>query len=104
MLNKAIALAESGKGRRLLNSLNKRDNCLTCSEMDTVLKTYREIGLPKEVKQLKDRRGILRDDQYDALALKVKENCCFEKYSEFALSLRDLLSSGIKMNPTKMEA
>ncbi len=104
MIEKAIALAESGKGRRLLNALNKRNNCLTCSEMDTVLKIYRDIGLPKEVEQLKGRRGILRDDQYDALALKVKDNCCFEKYSDFALSLRDLLSSGIKMNPTKMEA
>ncbi len=103
MFKKAIALAENGKGRRLLNSLNNRKTNLSSSEMDDILSIYREIGLPKEVAVLKERRGILRDDQYDALAQKVKDNCCYQKFQDFKISLRNLLSCGIKMNPTKMK-
>ena len=66
------------------------------------MRAYCEIGLPKEVEILKIRRGILRDDQYNALAEEVKANCCSERYDDFAVSLRNLLSSGMKMNPTKM--
>ncbi len=103
MFKKAIALAENGKGRRLLNSLSNRKTNLSSSEMDDVLNIYREIGLPKEVEILKVRRGILRDDQYDALAQKVKDNCYYQSFNDFKISLRNLLSCGIKMNPTKME-
>ena len=99
-----MALAEKGKGRRLLNSLNNRKTSLSSSEMDDILNTYREIGLPKEVEILKERRGILRDDQYDALAQKVKDSCCYQKFNDFKVSLRNLLSCGIKMNPTKMKS
>lgn len=98
-----MELAESGKGRRLLNALNKRDNFLTSFELDGVLNAYCEIGLPKEVETLKMRRGILRDDQYNILAEAVKGNCCAERYDDFAVSLRNLLSSGMKMNPAKMD-
>lgn len=42
------------------------------------------------------------DDQYNALAEKVRNNCCPELYNDFLISLRDLLSSGMKMNPAKM--
>ncbi len=100
-IKKANKFAEEGKGRRLLNTLNKRDNVFTSHELDEVLRTYREIGLPKEVEMLKKRRGILSDDQYNALAKKVKSNCCAEKYDDFAVSLRTLLSCGMKMNPVK---
>jgi hypothetical protein len=103
LIKKAIYLAESGKGRRLLNFLNKRDTVLTSLEMDKVLEVYREIGLPREVEMLKQRRGILRDDQYDALAKKVRETCSSVMYDDFEASLRTLLSCGIKMNPTKMD-
>ncbi len=98
-----MALAENGKGRRLLNCLSNRKTNLSSSEMDDILRIYREIGLPKEVEILKERRGILRDDQYDALAQKVKDNCCYQNFNDFKVSLRNLLSCGIKMNPTKME-
>ena len=103
LLEKIIEFAESGKGRRLLNTLNKRDNVLTSFELDEVLRAYCEIGLPKEVEMLKKRRGILGDDQYNALAYKVRGNCCSERYDDFAVSLRNLLSSGMRMNPTKEE-
>jgi hypothetical protein len=103
LIKKAIYLAENGKGRRLLNFLNKRDTVLTSLEMDKVLEVYREIGLPREVEMLKQRRGILRDDQYDALAKKVRETCSSVMYDDFEASLRTLLSCGIKMNPTKMD-
>ncbi len=102
LFKKAKALAENGKGRRLLNSLNNRKTNLSSSEIDDILNIYREIGLPKEVKILKERRGILRDDQYDALAQNVKDNCSSLNFSDFKISLRNLLSCGIKMNPTKM--
>ncbi len=101
LLEKLIAFAESGKGRRLLNALNKKENVLTSIELDDVLRAYCEIGMPKEVEMLKKRRGILGDDQYNALAEAVRNNCCYEKYDDFVVSLRDLLSSGMKMNPTK---
>ena len=103
LLEKAMAFAEKGKGRRLLNTLNKKDLDLTAVELDKILMTYREIGLPKEVEMLKIRRGILRDDQYNALAEKVKDNCCCERYNDFVVSLGNLLSCGIMMNPTKMD-
>ncbi|MCP3900499.1 MAG: hypothetical protein GY707_12380 [Desulfobacteraceae bacterium] len=101
LIKKAKELAEEGKGRRLLNTLNKRDNVFTSIELDEILSAYREIGLHKEVEMLKKRRGILTDDQYNTLAKKVKNNCCAEKYDDFAVSLRTLLSCGMKMNPTK---
>ncbi|MBU1340194.1 MAG: hypothetical protein KKE44_05170 [Proteobacteria bacterium] len=101
LLEKIIGFAEKGKGRRLLNTLNRRDNILTSLELDAVLQAYREIGLPKEVELLKRRRGILREDQYNALAEKVRGNCCSDKYDEFTVSLGNLLSSGMRMNPTK---
>ena len=103
LLEKAMEFAEKGKGRRLLNSLNKKDMGLTAFELDKVLMAYREIGLPKEVEMLKIRRGILRDDQYNALAEKVRDNCCCKRYNDFAVSLGNLLSCGISMNPTKMD-
>ncbi|MCK5348259.1 MAG: hypothetical protein KAJ25_02665 [Desulfobacula sp.] len=101
MLEKIIGFAESGNGRRLLNTLSKRDNVLTSFELDEVLRAYCEIGLPKEVEILKRRRGILSDDQYNALAEEVRGNCRSERYDDFAVSLRTLLSSGMRMNPTK---
>ncbi|MBU8911590.1 MAG: hypothetical protein KOO65_10020 [Desulfobacterales bacterium] len=103
LLEKVIEFAQKGKGRRLLNTLNKKDNVLNSFELDAVLKTYCKIGLPKEVETLKKRRGILRDDQYNALAEEVRGNCCSERYDDFAVSLKNLLSSGMKMNPAKMD-
>ncbi len=98
---KIMGFAENGKGRRLLNALNKRDNGLTAAELNEVLKTYCQNGLAKEVETLKRMRGILRDDQYHALAEVVRANCCARKYEAFAGSLRNLLSCGMKMNPTR---
>jgi hypothetical protein len=103
LIKKVMGFAESGQGRRLLNTLNKRDNVFSSLELDKVLRTYCEIGLPKEVMMLKKRRGILNDSQYNALAKKVKDNCCPVKYDDFAISLRTLLSSGMKMNPAKTD-
>lgn len=102
MLEKALEFAEKGKGRRLLNTLNKRNIVLTSFELDKVLRIYCEIGLPKEVEVLKARRGLLGDAQYNALAKEVKDNCCSDKYDDFEASLRSLLSCGMTMNPTKM--
>ncbi|WP_300457131.1 DUF2914 domain-containing protein [Desulfobacula sp.] len=102
MIEKLIAFAESGKGRRLLNTLNKRETVLTSSELDDVLRAYCDIGLPREVEMLKKRRGILDNDQYNALAEAVRRNCCSERYDDFIISLKILLSSGMKMNPAKM--
>jgi hypothetical protein len=103
LFEKIMGFAESGQGRRLLNTLNKRDLVLTPLELDAVLRAYCEVGLPKEVATLKKRRGILSDDQYNAFAEQVRNNCCPESYNDFALSLRNLLSSGMKMNPTRMD-
>ena len=103
MLEKIIAFAENGNGRRLLNTLNKRIHVLTPPMLNEILRTYCEIGLPKEVEALKKRRGILNDDEYNALAEEVRSNCCYEKYDDFNTSLRTLLTSGIKMNPAKMD-
>lgn len=102
LLEKALEFAEKGKGRRLLNTLNKRNIVLTSFELDKVLRIYCEIGLPKEVEVLKARRGLLGDAQYNALAKEVKDNCCSDKYDDFEASLRSLLSCGMTMNPTKM--
>jgi hypothetical protein len=99
LFNKLIDLAEDGKGRRMLNILNKKDNALTSAALEEVLNVYCNIGLPKEIDRLKMKRGILSDDQYDTLAEDVKNNCSFQKFKKFALSLRRLLSSDIKMNP-----
>ena len=104
LIERAIGFAESGKGRRLLNTLNKRANVWTSSELDEILRAYCKIGLPKEVEVLKKRRGILRDDQYNALAEEVMSHCCSERYDDFVVSLRNLLSSGMKMNPAKMDS
>lgn len=96
-----MEFAENGRGRRLLNTLNKRDIVLTSSELDAVLKAYCEIGLPREVEMLKQRRGILGDDEYNVLAEAVRSNCCAERYDDFVVSLGNLLHSGMHMNPTK---
>ncbi len=101
MLEKVMEFAKEGKGRRLLNTLNKKNATLASSELDKVLKVYCDVGLPKEVNILKRRRGILRDDQYNALAQEVRAHCCADKFDDFAISLGNLLSSGMKMNPTK---
>ena len=104
MLEKLISFAENGNGRRLLNSLTKGGHILTPPMVNEILKTYCEIGLLKEVEALKKRRGILNDDQYNALAEKVRNNCCSERFDDFTSSLRALLTCGIKMNPAKMES
>lgn len=103
MLEKIIEFAQTGNGRRLLNALNRKDIILTSFELDEVLRIYREVGLPREVEILKRRRGILRGDQYDALAREVRENCCPEKFDAFGSSLRNLLSCGMKMNPARTD-
>jgi hypothetical protein len=99
LFKKLIDLAEDGKGRRMLNVLNKKDNTLTSAALEEILKVYCNIGLPKEINRLKIIRGILTDDQYHTLAEDVKNNCSSQKFKKFALSLRRLLSSDIKMNP-----
>jgi hypothetical protein len=99
VFEKVMGFAKDGKGRRMLNALNRRDTVLTLSELKDVLKAYCETGLPREVEVLKSIRGILSEDQYHRLAEKVRANCCPEKYDEFAVSLRNLLTSGMKMNP-----
>lgn len=103
MLEKLIFFAENGNGRRLLNTLNKGGHILTPSMLNDVLKTYCEIGLKKEVEVLKKRRGILNDDQYNALAEEVRSSGSYERYDDFKISLRALLTCGIKMNPAKMD-
>lgn len=103
MFEKLIELARAGKGRRMLNALTKKDLVLSPDELDRVLKTYRDNGLPTEVEILKTQRGILREDQYDDLAQKVWQTCCAEHFDQFQTALRDLISCGIKMNPAKME-
>ena len=103
MVEKLLAFAQDGKGRRMLNTLNKKDTVLTDDKLDEVLKIYRDIGLPKEVEMMKKRRGILNDNQYNALAQAVKRHCSADNFDAFAVALRDLLSCGIKMNPTKMD-
>ncbi len=84
LLEKAMGFARKGNGRRLLNTLNKKDIGLTSSELDNVLKAYADVGLPREVETLKKRRGILKDSQYNALAEKVRGNCCWQRYDDFA--------------------
>ena len=101
LLDKLMEFAKNGKGRRMLNALNMKDNDLTPFQRNEVLKAYGEIGLMKEVGILKKMRGILRDDQYQSLAEDVRANCCSEKYDDFAVSLRNLLSCGMKMNPAR---
>ncbi len=103
MFEKAMALAENGNGRRLLNTLSRKNNGLTPAQLDEVLNIYRDKGLPKNVDSLKTRRGILDDRRYNFMADAVRENCCAEKFDAFAVCLRDLLTCGIKMNPAKME-
>ena len=103
LIKKVMGFAESGKGRRLLNTLNKRNNVWTSFELDEILSAYCKIGLPKEVEILKTRRGILSGDQYNALAEIVRDNCCSARYDDFAVSLKRLLSSGMKMNPAKTD-
>lgn len=103
MFEKAIAFARKGNGRRLLNTLNKKDDLLTSDMLDEILRTYCETGLPKEVDALVKRRGLLDEDQYNAMAEAVKKNCSHEKYDAFETSLKHLLASGMKMNPAKMD-
>jgi hypothetical protein len=71
--------------------------------LNEILRTYCEIGLSKEVEALKNRRRILNDDQYNALAEELRSNCCYEKYDDFNTSLRTLLTSGMKINSAKMD-
>lgn len=103
MFDKVMAFAKKGNGRRLLNTLNKKNHGLTPVQLDEVLQVYRDIGLNKEVASLKTRRGILDDVRYNAMAQAVRTNCCAQRYEEFSHSLRHLLRSGMTMNPTKME-
>ena len=103
LIKKVITFAENGNGRRLLNTLNKEVHLLTPPVLNEILSVYCEIGLPREVEMLKKRRGILNDDQYNEMAEAVRKNCCFEKYDDFKASLRTLLTSGMQMNPAKME-
>ena len=103
MFEKMIAFAENGKGRRLINTLKKKDTRLSPEQLTEILEIYRDTGLPIEVSGLKIRRGILSEKQYDRLAEEVKINCCIEKYEMFLIALKELLNSGMKMNPTKME-
>lgn len=98
---KIMGFAGNGKGRRMLNALNKRDNGLTAVELNEILKVYCQTGLAKEVETLKRMRGILSDDQYRALAEEVRADGCAGKYDAFAVSLRNLLSCGMKMNPAR---
>ncbi len=102
MFEKLMEFARTGKGRRLLNTLNKRDMVLADDELNQILKVYCETGLPLEVERLKERRGILNEAQYNALADEVRRNGCIERYDQFALSLRNLLSCDMKMNPARM--
>lgn len=104
VFEKMMAFAETGKGRRLINTLKKKDVRLSPAQLTEILEIYRDTGLPVEVMGLKSRRGILSEKQYDHLAEKVRINCCLERYEMFLIALKDLLNSGMKMNPTKMEA
>lgn len=97
-----MEFARAGKGRRLLNILNKKNIVLTADELNLVLKIYCEAGLLIEVKMLKEKRGILDEAQYNALADEVRRNCCSKSYDQFAISLRNLLSCDMKMNPARM--
>jgi len=103
LIEKLVGFAQTGKGRRLLNTLNKRQTGLAPGDLDRILTTYCGQGLPLEVGMLKKHRGIIKDEQYDALAEKVKNHANSEKLDDFIISLKDLLSSGMKMNPAKME-
>ena len=102
MIDKLMEFASTGNGRRLLNTLKKREVRLTQAELETVLDTYRTTGIQTETARLK-KRGLQSADRYDALADAVRKSCCAERYEEFLVSLKDLLASGIKMNPAKME-
>lgn len=103
MLDKLMGFAEKGNGRRLMNTLKKKDIHLSPSDLELVMKTYCESGLPKEVDMLASRRGILGADQYEAMAGAVRRNACAGKLDGFLAALKHLLSSGYTMNPTKME-
>ncbi len=103
MFEKVMAFAENGNGRRLLNNLNKKNHGLPPAQLDEVLAASRDKGLSLNVDSLKTRRGILDDRRYNFMAEAVRSNCCAEKFEDFALCLRDLLTCGIKMNPAKME-
>ncbi len=103
MFDKAVEFARNGKGRRLLNTLHRKDCVLTRSELEEILKIYQETGLPKEVETLKKRRGLLAEVQYDMLAQKVLNCCSAEHFENFSDSLRKLLSSGMTMNPLKTD-
>ncbi len=103
MFKKILALAQTGKGRRMLNALNKPDCDLPPAELEKILQFYCRIGLPLEVEALKKRRGILTDAQYDAMADDVRKNASTDRYEDFLSALRTLLRSGMTMNPTKMQ-
>ena len=102
MLEKMMAFAEKGNGRRLLNTLKKKELDLSPSDLETVMKTYCEAGLPREVEMLTNRRGILGEAQYEAMAEDVRRSACAGNLDGFLAALKNLLSSGMKMNPAKM--
>ncbi len=103
VFEKIMALAKAGKGRRMLNALNKAECVLTPAQLEKVLETYCREGLPVEVDMLKKRRGILTEQQYDAMAEEVRLNASLNQYQNFLTALRTLLQSGMTMNPTKMQ-
>lgn len=103
MFEKTLGFARDGKGRRLYNALSKKNVELTPAQIEQVLAVYKSQGIAAEVASLKKRRGILTDAQYDAMARKVADHCCAKTLDDFLACLKDLLSSGMKMNPTKME-
>lgn len=103
LFEKIMELARQGRGRRLLNSLSSKTRKLPAHQVDRILELYRDKGLPIELEQLKKHRGILTDKQYETLAQDVRDNCSCDRFKNFASALRKLLSSGMTMNPAKME-
>ncbi len=77
LFEKLKKFAQKGNGRRLLNTLNKKETILTPIELEELLSVYRDIGLPIEVEALKKRRSILKDDhepnQNDDLGIVTKQ-------------------------------
>lgn len=98
---KVMDHAQCGRGRRLHNCLNKKENNLSADELDRVIQTYCDAGLSIELNQLKKRRGILSDSQYNRLKENVIRYASAETFLEFMSSLKDLVTCGIKMNPLK---
>jgi len=96
-----MAFAREGKGRRLLNTLNRKTAILSEPELDKIINTYCDLGLPKEVEILLSRRGILDQKGYEFLADKVRDHASAHTWDGFSKALRKLLSSGQTMNPAR---